>query len=193
MNKRSAEESKQKILDAAQAVFADHGYARASMRAIARVAGISVGGLYLHFRNKEDLYLNLIQSWMDGLNESTREALQRIQDPRDSLRAFITLSIDYARKHREMIILQGREVGFSFGSELKKEFFKERRRLIAGIVTRGIDCGVFRRCDADEAAKVIFSVLRGFIASMLIEDEALFSPEGCVDLVLNGLLRRDSE
>jgi AcrR family transcriptional regulator len=193
MNKRSAEESKQKIIEAAQTVFAEQGYARASMRTIARAAGISVGGLYLYFKNKEELYLTLIQAWMVNLNDSTREALQRTEDPRESLKAFITVSIDYAKRHRAQIILQGRELGFSFGMEVKRRFFTERRQLIAGIVARGIDSGVFRPCDADEVAKVIFSVLRGFIVSMVIEDEALFSAEGCVDLVLSGLTRRDSE
>lgn len=193
MNKRSGEESKQKILEAAQTVFAEQGYAQASMRTIAQAAGISVGGLYLYFKNKEELYLTLIQAWMDNLNGSTREALQKVDDPGESLKAFITISIDYAKRHKEMIILQGREPGFSFGIEVKRRFFKERRQLLSGIITRGIDCGVFRRCDADEVAKLIFNVLRGFIVSMVIDDEALFSAAGCVDLVLNGLIRRDSE
>lgn len=193
MNKRSGEESKQKILEAAQTVFAEQGYVQASMRTIAQAAGISVGGLYLYFKNKEELYLTLIQAWMDNLNGSTREALQKVDDPGESLKAFITISIDYAKRHKEMIILQGREPGFSFGIEVKRRFFTERRHLLAGIIRRGIDCGVFRRCDADEVAKLIFNVLRGFIVSMVIDDEALFSATGCVDLVLNGLIRRDSE
>ena len=75
MNKRSAEESKIKILGAARSIFAEHGYAEASMRAIARQAGISVGGLYLYFRNKEELYLTFMQDWMKKLNDRTRDAL----------------------------------------------------------------------------------------------------------------------
>lgn len=191
MNKRSAEVSKQKITEAARKVFADQGYAQASMRTIAREAGISVGGLYLYFRNKEELYLTLMQEWMDNLNDTTREALRKIDDPRESLRAFVTTAIDFTRRHREMIILQGRELGFSFGIDLKKQFFRERRQIITGIIRRGIDAGIFRQCDADEAARIIFNVLRGFVISMVIDEEALFSAGGCVDLVLNGLLRRN--
>lgn len=191
MNKRSAEVSKQKITEAARQVFADQGYAQASMRTIAREAGISVGGLYLYFRNKEELYLTLMQEWMDNLNGTTREALRKIDDPRESLLAFITIAIDFTRRHREMIILQGRELGFSFGIDLKKQFFWERRQIITGIIRRGIDAGIFRQCDADEAARIIFNVLRGFVISMVIDEEALFSAGGCVDLVLNGLLRRN--
>jgi AcrR family transcriptional regulator len=192
MNKRSAWETKKNIIEAARAVFAQQGYAQASMRHIARASGISVGGLYLHFRNKEELYLTFMQEWMKKLSDRTAEALERIDDPIAAIRAFILISIDFARDNREIIFLQGKELGFTFGIDRKREFFRERRRLIADIVRKGMEKGVFRNCDADEAAKVIFSMLRGFIVSMVMDEEALFSAEGCAKLVLNGLTRRDN-
>ena len=193
MNKRSAEQTKKHILESARAVFAEQGYAQASMRLIARASGISVGGLYLHFRNKEDLYLTFMQDWMKKLNDRTQEALLKIDDPVDAIRAFIMISIDFARWNREIIILQGRELGFTFGIDRKREFFRERRRLIADIVRKGIENGVFRDCDADEASKVIFNMLRGFIVSMVVDEESLFSAEAYVELVLNGLIRRNNK
>ncbi|HEX2769339.1 MAG TPA: helix-turn-helix domain-containing protein, partial [Geobacteraceae bacterium] len=125
MNNRSAEETKKNILEAAQAVFTEHGYAKASMRTIARVAGTSVGALYLYFRNKEELYLTLMLDRMKQLNDRTGEALCNIDDPREAIGVFISLSIDFAQKHRGMIIIQGRELGFSFGIDLKREFLRE--------------------------------------------------------------------
>ena len=193
MNKRSAEQTKKHILESARAVFAEQGYAQASMRLIARASGISVGGLYLHFRNKEDLYLTFMQDWMQKLNDRTQEALLKIDDPADAIRTFIMISIDFARWNREIIILQGRELGFTFGIDRKREFFRERRRLIADIVRKGIEKGTFRDCDADEASKVIFNMLRGFIVSMVVDEESLFSAEAYVELVLNGLIRRNNK
>ena len=193
MNKRSAEQTKKHILESARAVFAEQGYAQASMRLIARASGISVGGLYLHFRNKEDLYLTFMQDWMKKLNDRTQEALLKIDDPIDAIRAFIMISIDFARCNREIIILQGRELGFTFGIDRKREFFRQRRRLIADIVRKGIEKGTFRDCDADEASKVIFNMLRGFIVSMVVDEESLFSAEAYVELVLNGLIRRNNK
>jgi len=193
MNKRSAEQTKKHILESARAVFAEQGYAQASMRLIARASGISVGGLYLHFRNKEDLYLTFMQDWMKKLNDRTQEALLKIDDPVDAIRAFIMISIDFARWNREIIILQGRELGFTFGIDRKREFFRERRRLIADIVRKGIEKGTFRDCDADETSKVIFNMLRGFIVSMVVDEESLFSAEAYVELVLNGLIRRNNK
>jgi len=191
MNKRSAEETKKRILASARTVFVEEGYAQASMRQIARASGISVGALYLHFKNKEKLYLTFVQEWMEQLNEETREALLDIDDPMEAMRAFIIITIEFVRRNREIIILQGRELGFHFGIELKREFFRERRGVIADIVRRGLAKGVFRECDADEAAKVIFNTLRGFGVSMVLDEDAMFASEACVDMVLHGLLRRN--
>jgi AcrR family transcriptional regulator len=192
MNKCSVEDTKKKILEAARSVFVEQGYAQASMRLIARAAGISVGGLYLYFRNKEDLYLTFMQDWMKKLNDTTQNALEKIDDPIDAIRAFIMISIDFARWNREIIILQGRELGFNFGVDRKREFFRERRRLIADIVRKGIESGAFHECDANEAANVIFNMLRGFIVSMVMDEESLFSADAYADLVLNGLRRRNN-
>jgi AcrR family transcriptional regulator len=192
MNKRSAEETKKNILEAAQFVFTEYGYTQASMRTIARAAGTSVGGLYLYFRNKEELYLTLMQDRMKMLNDLTEEALYKVDDPAEAIAAFISISIEFARKNKEMIILQGRELGFSFGLDRKREFLRERRKLIAGIISNGIKTGVFRECDADEAAWIIFNMLRGFVVSMVIDEEVLCKKEAYVELVLHGLLRRNS-
>ncbi|MEG2029691.1 MAG: TetR family transcriptional regulator [Janthinobacterium sp.] len=46
----------QQILDAALAVFCHYGYRKTSMLDIAQAAGMSRAALYLHFRNKEDVF-----------------------------------------------------------------------------------------------------------------------------------------
>jgi AcrR family transcriptional regulator len=192
MNKRSAKESKRLILAAARTVFAEQGYAQASMRDIARVAGISVGGLYLYFHNKEDLFQTFMQEWINKLDDHTHEALVMHDDPVAAITAFISISIDFSRSHKEMIILQGREWGFTLGIDLKREFFAERRKIIAAIIKKGIETGDFEPCDVDRAAKVIFNMLRGFVISMVIDEDALFPAADCVNLVLQGLLRRNN-
>lgn len=49
-----------RILEAARAVFAEHGYEQASLNAIIEQAGISKGVLYYYFEDKVDLYLAIL-------------------------------------------------------------------------------------------------------------------------------------
>jgi AcrR family transcriptional regulator len=191
MNKRSGIDSKKRILTEAIKIFSEYGYKGTSMRVIARKAHISVGGLYLYFKSKDDLYLTLMKTRLDDLAGQTRESLKDVKDPAEAIRIFIKLRLNYARKHRELILALGRDKGFGFGIDIKRKFFRQQREIIEGILKEGIASGKFRKYNTKEVAKIIFSLVRGFIASLVIEPDALFSPEECCDLILMGLLKKD--
>lgn len=55
----------QQILDAALSEFSRHGYGSARMEDIARLAGLSKGGLYAHFPSKESLLKALLTNVLD--------------------------------------------------------------------------------------------------------------------------------
>ncbi|MET0467324.1 MAG: TetR family transcriptional regulator [Aeromicrobium sp.] len=59
-----AEQTRQSIIDAAMRLFRDRGYDKATMRAIADEAGVSIGNAYYYFSSKE----HLIQAYYDGIN-----------------------------------------------------------------------------------------------------------------------------
>lgn len=65
------------ILDAARDVFVRYGFKKTSMDDLARAAGLSRQGLYLHFPSKEALFAAMVAHAMDGLRIAAREALER--------------------------------------------------------------------------------------------------------------------
>lgn len=191
MNKRSGIESKKRIIIAALRLFSEYGYSKASMRMIANASGISIGGIYLYFKNKNELYLTLIKSRLDELADMTRKSLKDIDDPAEAVSKFISLHLAYAKEHRELILVQGREHGFTSGISAKRKFFKTQRGFIEGIIRKGIRSGVFKKCNVKETAKIIFCTIRGFVLSLILETDALFSPHECSKLILNGLLKKE--
>lgn len=54
------ERTRQAIIDAAHNVIIEKGYHAASMRQIAKQAGIAVGGIYNHFDGKEDIFAAIV-------------------------------------------------------------------------------------------------------------------------------------
>ena len=48
---------RQRIIDAAIGVFGEMGYQRATVQDVVRASGLSVGAVYTHFKNKEELFL----------------------------------------------------------------------------------------------------------------------------------------
>jgi AcrR family transcriptional regulator len=71
--RRSAVQTRQRILDAAYGLFWRQGFLRVSMDEIAARAGITKRALYQHFRSKDDLIA-------DALAHSSQLAMRRLQD-----------------------------------------------------------------------------------------------------------------
>ncbi len=69
----SAADRRSVVLEAAGTVFAERGYAGASIDAIAALAGISPPIIYRHFGSKKDLYLNILASSARELVEATTQ------------------------------------------------------------------------------------------------------------------------
>lgn len=66
-------EIKDRILAAAVDEFKEHGFANASIRNIANNAEISLGNIYRYFANKEDLYLAVINPFMESVKQSVEQ------------------------------------------------------------------------------------------------------------------------
>jgi len=193
VNKRSGVKTKEKVLNAAVKVFSAHGYQGASIRAIAKIAGISIGGVYLYFRNKEELYLNQIKDRVGEQVLLTKEKVALAGSPEDGLRAFLSLHLEYGIKNKELILINIREHGFAFGKEIKRKFLRSQIELLTKVLKNGITEGVFRACNTEEAARIIMSTLRGVVLSMALDGESAITEKGLGDLIILGLSRVDKE
>ncbi|CAG7639622.1 HTH-type transcriptional regulator QacR [Paenibacillus allorhizosphaerae] len=61
--KQQTEQTKKKIADSARSLFAQKGYKATSIEDIVKATGCSAGNIYYHFKNKEGLFLYLLEDW----------------------------------------------------------------------------------------------------------------------------------
>ena len=193
VNRRSGVKTKANILEAAMRVFSTHGYAGASIRAIAKAAGISIGGVYLYFRNKEELYLDLIKSRIEEQNNAIKELIASSGSATEALNVFLSLHLEFGIKNKELILINLREHGFGFGLEIKRKFLRSQIRLLVNILGEGARDREFRKINKEEAARIIMATLRGIVHSMVMDGESIVTEKGLVDLILKGLVRTDKE
>jgi len=104
---REREELKQRILDAARELFAEHGYDAVTMREIARRIEYSATALYKHFTDKESLVRELCRADFRKLAErmlefaTTGDPLERFA--RAGL-AYLDFAARYPRHYRLMFM-----------------------------------------------------------------------------------------
>lgn len=70
-------QTERRILDAAEALFAERGFEAASLREIARAAGIRQPGLYNYFESKEALYSAVLDRALAPLSDAIDRFLLR--------------------------------------------------------------------------------------------------------------------
>lgn len=75
MKDLSVDPKQSAILNSAWRAFATYGFRKTSMDDIARGAGMSRPALYLHYRNKEDIFRSLAQHYYDEAAEAVQAVL----------------------------------------------------------------------------------------------------------------------
>src|SRR4029453_5882788 len=79
------DDTRERIIDAAQAIFARDGFAAAKMQEIADRVGIQRASLFYHFKNKEALFVAAHEQVFGRIERLFRESLAPGGDPQVQL------------------------------------------------------------------------------------------------------------
>lgn len=113
VSKRNAEATRQAILDAAETVFAQHGFDGARIETIARASGYNQGLIFRYFGDKEGLYAAVLRrvdaqgmEFQAQLVQPLLEDETNLTDPRQ-FRAYLTNGVramyDYMAAHPQVV------------------------------------------------------------------------------------------
>lgn len=94
----SATDNRQRILNAAHAIFMESGMDGLSVRAIAARAGLSTIGVYSHFKGKRGILAALFADGFTRLGEAARRAAENAPTER-LLEVVVNGYIDFHRDH----------------------------------------------------------------------------------------------
>jgi TetR/AcrR family fatty acid metabolism transcriptional regulator len=94
-----AEFRRGEILDAARRVFAERGFAAATVDEIARQAGMAKGTIYLYYRSKTDVYSGAALEGLRDLHEQVMAGVRSADTPYEKVRAFIEIKARYFERH----------------------------------------------------------------------------------------------
>jgi AcrR family transcriptional regulator len=81
--------SRERLLAAAAAEFAAHGFAGGSVDRIARSARVNKAMIYYHFASKAALYRELLRGMFGAVAARVGETAHSAMDPADKIRAFV--------------------------------------------------------------------------------------------------------
>lgn len=167
------EETRARILGAAEECFAQHGYEAAGVAEICERAGVSKGAFYHHFASKQDLFMALLGNWLDGLDAGLRAVRSQTSTVPDALRemaGMVGFVLNSAGGRLPMFLefwTQAARDPDVWAATIAP--YRRYRAFFAELVQAGVAEGSLRPVDAEVVAQVIVSLAVGTILQGLLD------------------------
>lgn len=173
------------IIDTAVLEFIEKGYESTSMESIAKRANLSKGGLYYHFKSKDEILIEANNRFMQPIEKLIETALLN-PSPVAGLKAYIRAYLNHWQAHP-------RELAFTFLSLTKimsyaemwpemEEYFNSITAFYKAMLQTGIHKNELKKHDIDSRALALAAALDG-VTSYLVMCQDLTSSSVANNLI----------
>ncbi len=155
-------EQAEKILTVAARLFATQRFHEARMEDIAGEAVVGKGTLYRYFKDKDELYLALLERASDGLSQRLEEQIEGIEEPRAKLEAVVAALLAYFDENPYLFdLIQHAEAMQRPGTRFPWQQARNHSRdVILAVFEQGKATGAFAIDDPDMAVMLLQGGLR---------------------------------
>jgi AcrR family transcriptional regulator len=163
------------LLECAEQVFAERGFAGATMTEIAARAGYSAGNLYNVFESKEELYREVMLASGQRVTEVLIGALERTGSCIERLDGLIDAFLGFGENHRSFFVILSQLTGyFEWGSAATNGQGEAIRNRIEHEMQRfcvqGIADGTFAEGDPRVYLNIITGAISAHVADWIRRD-----------------------
>jgi AcrR family transcriptional regulator len=167
---RERTETREKILDAARELFIEEGFDGVSMRKIAERVEYSPTAIYLHFADKEQLFMEICHEDFRQLAQSM-VGLAQVPDPVERLRrignAYIEFGLQNPNHYRTMFMTPHPPIAESEEAlKGKGNPEEDAYELLRAAVQEGLSAGAFREdlTDVDLISQTLWAGVHGVVS-----------------------------
>ncbi|MFL5347751.1 MAG: TetR/AcrR family transcriptional regulator [Hyalangium sp.] len=150
------QKTRQKLLRAAEAIFGEKGYERASIADITRKSGVALGTFYVYFPDKQSIFVEVVDELGERLRRLIAESVtgftHRIDVEREGLRAFF----EFAREHPNLYRVV-RQAEFVDQACYRRYYDRFARGYVKGL-TQAMDAGQIRGMDPEALAYCLMGI-----------------------------------
>ncbi len=148
------------ILKTAAGLFAKKGYSQTTVDEIARALGVAKGTIYYHFKNKEELYLAIIQEGAYLLEEQMRLDISGAKNPAEKIKKLIRGMLTFIEDEKNLVFLFLQEL---FGTGIQREVLAKMISgslgLIRVVIEEGAaDCS-FKKVNPEITTSSLFGMI----------------------------------
>lgn len=197
---RRSEETRNRILQAAEEGFAQSGYEATGVAEICQRAHLSKGAFYHHFPSKQAVFLALLDRWLDDLEAHLQRLRSQAAPAPDALMqmADVAREVFHAAQGRLPVFLEflNRAARDPRIWQATITPYRRYRAFFAGLMEAGMAEGSLRRVDPEAAANALLSLAVGLVLQGVVDPDGADWGEiaqESVRLLLEGISRPEAQ
>lgn len=182
---------RQEIVEAAIKIFSRKGFHQTKVQDITRSIGISTGTFYIYFKNKRDLFVEVVD---EVFRTIVGEAAKALQEEDDVMRRLVirgeVFYKNYSKYNEILYQLRAEMAGEdAWPHDRVKEAYKQLTRPVIREVQDGINKGIFRPADPDLMAYALTGIIEIMSLRISLDDKYSFADimNFIVEFVSHGL------
>ena len=197
MQQRS-EETRAQIMQAAQKLFAQNGYDATGVAEICTAAGVSKGAFYHHFPTKQVLFLELLKTWLSGLDAQMNAV---VEGPHNVPQALI----DMAGMMQNVFQVANEQLPMflEFWTQSSRDPvvwqttiapYRRYQTFFTELVQSGVDEGSLKAVDPEAAARLILAMAVGLLFQSLLDPQGANwenMTKQSMQFLMNGLAKEE--
>ncbi|MCC7119090.1 MAG: TetR/AcrR family transcriptional regulator [Anaerolineales bacterium] len=152
----------EQILRIAKRLFINKGYYGLAMREISDELGVSKAALYYHFKDKEQLFLAILQAHLEEIEAGINQIVAETGSSAEQIRKFVAYVLSQPAEQRATIRLASQEIVHlsptsrkTFGKNYQDKFVGK----IQSILRAGMDAGEFRGLQVEVATWALLGMM----------------------------------
>lgn len=152
----------EQILKIAKRLFINKGYYGLAMREISDELGVSKAALYYHFKDKEQLFLAILNGYLDEMEAGLDRIIAETTSGGERIRKFAEYVLSQPAEQRATIRLASQEIAHlspasrkTFGKIYQDKFVGK----IQSILQAGMEAGEFRAVQIEVATWTLLGMM----------------------------------
>jgi len=185
---------RERILEAAQTVFARKGYYQAKIEEIAELAGVGKGTVYEYFVSKEELYKEMFKVILNRYTEYVMVEATPEMTTKEWIRHLLEMHLRYMLENRQHMPTNFGDLG-GMDTEILEWMYDMRKRSVNRLVPvfqKGIDRGELKGMDPELGANLLIGMMRGVTLPLMVEGtygEPSQVAEAMTEILFHGIAR----
>lgn len=188
--KGQGDQTKERIAEKARIIFEQKGYAGTSMEDIREASQISKGSIYYHFKNKEELFLYVVEQSSEQWRAMWEEQAKKVTTASEKL---YLLAEYYASDMQKPLSLTVPEYMASENIDYKMliELIQPEYQIFYQIIQEGISSNEFKSDrSTEDLAYILYSTLTGLSITQFAgytNEQFLMLYQSAIDIFLQGI------